>query len=360
MTMTMTTSTKKTTSATVTSTHGGSSWYHEKESAWLYRRLAVSEPLPQRRALFEALGRAAEQQAGHWAAALAPVPVFRPRLRARIVAVLLRVIEPRHMRGVLAAMKLRGLSVYSAAPISAGHVMPATLEEIGVRHRNGAGGNLRAAVFGVNDGLISNTSLLVGMAGAGASPQLIFMSGAAGLLAGSLSMAAGEYLSVRSQREMYEYQIGLERDELAEYPEEEAEELALIYAARGMPLDQARSIARDLVTRPEQALDALAREELGLNPDELGSPTGAALASFASFAGGALLPLLPFVLGLSGRAAALGTGILAALGLVVVGSTLSLFTGRGAVAGAVRMLAIGAGAAGVTWAIGRGFGLALA
>jgi VIT1/CCC1 family predicted Fe2+/Mn2+ transporter len=351
---------KRTTSATATSPPGASSWYHEKESAWLYRELALNEPVPQRRALFEALGRAAEQQADHWAAALSPVPAFRPRLRARIVAALLRRMEPRHLRGVLAAMKLRGLSIYRAAPVSPGHLMPATLEEVGLRHRNGTGGNLRAAVFGVNDGLISNTSLLVGMAGAGAPAQLILLSGAAGLLAGSLSMAAGEYLSVRSQREMYEYQIGLERDELAEYPQEEAEELALIYAARGMPLDQARRIARDLVTRPEQALDALAREELGLNPDELGSPVGAALASFASFATGALLPLLPLLCGLTGRAAALGAGLLATGGLLAVGSVLSLFTGRGALPGALRMLAIGAGAAGVTWGIGRLFGLAAA
>ncbi|MEO7775337.1 MAG: VIT1/CCC1 transporter family protein [Steroidobacteraceae bacterium] len=337
---------------------GAASWYHEKESAWLYRKLAAAEPLVQRRQLFEALGHAAEQQAEHWAPSLHPRPVYKVRLRARIVAALLRVIEPRHMRGVLAAMKLRGLSVYSAAPLAAGHLMPVTVEDVGLRHR-GTGGNLRAAVFGVNDGLISNTSLLMGMAGAGASSQLILLTGTAGLLAGALSMAAGEYLSVRSQREMYEYQIGLERDELAEYPQEEAEELALIYAARGMPLAQARAIALDLVTRPAEALDALAREELGLDPDGLGVPWGAAIASFLSFGAGACLPLLPFLLGATGRNAALIAGSIAAVALLAVGSILSLFTGRHALWGALRMLGIGASAALLTGLIGRAFGLTL-
>ena len=116
-------------------------------------------------------------------------------------------------------------------------------------------------------------------------------SGVAGLLAGALSMAAGEYVSMRSQREMFEYQIGLERDELHEYPEEEAEELALIYQARGMELDEARRVSRELVKNEAAALDALAREELGLNPDDLGSPWGAAHSSFIAFAFGAIVPL---------------------------------------------------------------------
>ena len=169
--------------------------------------------------------------------------------------------------------------------------MPTSVAEVGARHRGYGGGNLRAAVFGVSDGLVSNASLIMGVAGAGAAPQFVVTAGAAGLLAGALSMAAGEYVSVRSQREMYEYQIGLERDELDEYPEEEAEELALIYEARGMDLEQARAMTRELVKQPDAALETLAREELGLNPDDLGSPLGAATASFLAFSAGALLPL---------------------------------------------------------------------
>src|SRR6185295_16586598 len=136
------------------------------------------------------------------------------------------------------AMKVRGLSIYShAAP---GHPAPTSIEEVGKRHRGfGAGGNLRAAVFGVNDGLVSNLSLILGVAGASSNSGFILLSGIAGLLAGAFSMASGEFVSVRSQREMYEHQIELERDELVEYPEEEAQELALVYAARGMPREEA-------------------------------------------------------------------------------------------------------------------------
>ena len=184
---------------------------------------------------------------------------------------------------MLAAMKVRGLSVYDSQRSLAGHLMPTSVSDVGARHKGYGGGNLRAAVFGVNDGLVSNTSLIMGVAGAAAGADFVLTSGVAGLLAGALSMAAGEYVSMRSQREMFEYQIGLERDELQEYPEEEAEELALIYQARGMQLEEARRVTRELVKNEANALDALAREELGLNPDDLGSPWGAAIYSFLAF-----------------------------------------------------------------------------
>src|SRR5262249_19623977 len=154
----------------------------------------------------------------------------------------------------------------------------------------------------VNDGLVSNASLILGVAGATDHAGVIVLSGAAGLLAGAFSMAAGEYVSVRSQREMFEKQISAERDELAQYPAEEAAEVALIYEARGLPRRDAQNVAKRLIADPEHALDTLAREELGLNPDELGSPWRAALSSFLSFAAGALVPLLPFLF-TTGRAA---------------------------------------------------------
>jgi VIT1/CCC1 family predicted Fe2+/Mn2+ transporter len=256
-------------------------------------------------------------------------------------------------------MKLRGLSVYSAPVATPGHVMPTSVSQVGERHRGAGGGNLRAAVFGVNDGLVSNASLVMGVAGAGATNEYVLLTGAAGLLAGALSMAAGEYVSVRSQRDMYEYQIALEREELAEYPEEEAEELALIYNARGVELAQARDISRTLLSNPDHALDVLAREELGLNPDDLGSPFGAAGFSFLSFAIGAVIPLAPFLLGANGmRAVAIAAGVTLAA-LVGVGLTISLFTGRGAWRGALRMAAIGGGAGIVAFLVGRLLGVAL-
>jgi VIT1/CCC1 family predicted Fe2+/Mn2+ transporter len=312
--------------------------------------------------MFHQLGTAAEQQALRWQA-LEPMRSFRfsPSLRARLVAAIVRQIGPRASRHALAAMKLRGLSVYTSAapPVAPGHLMPTSVNEVGQRHRGVGGGNLRATVFGVNDGLVSNASLVMGIAGANAEPGTVLMTGVAGLLAGALSMAAGEYVSVRSQRDMYEYQIALEREELAEYPEEEAEELALIYQARGLEIEQARAMARTLLSRPEQALDVLAREELGLNPDDLGSPLGAAVSSFLAFAVGASLPLLPFFV--RGLTHPLWWTIgLTAVALAGIGLALSLFTGRGAWQGALRMLLIGGGAGVVSFLVGRLLGVALA
>jgi VIT1/CCC1 family predicted Fe2+/Mn2+ transporter len=163
---------------------------------------------------------------------------------------------------------------------------------------------------------------------------------------------------VRSQRELFESQIALERDELGEYPEEEAGELALIYAARGIPEAEARRLAERIVADPERALDTLAREELGLNPDELGSPIGAAGFSFVSFAAGALVPLAPFLVAKGGVALGLSVG-LASLALFAVGATLSLFTGRSAAWGGLRMLGIGGAAGGATFGIGRLLGVSL-
>lgn len=337
------------------------SWYHEKESAWLYRQVAAAEADPHKQHLFTQLAAAAEEQATKWATsrnaggAATAGRVFQPTLRARVVAGLLRVLGPRAMRSVLTAMKLRGLSVYTV-PMAGGHAMPTTLADVGVRHRGGLGGNLRATVFGVNDGLVSNASLVLGVAGAAAPSSFVLVSGLAGLLAGALSMAAGEYVSVRSQREMYEYQISLEREEIAEYPEEEAEELALIYQARGVTLTQAREVSQALLARPEQALDVLAREELGLNPDNLGSPWGAAGASFLSFAIGAAVPLVPFVARMEGRRLLVATAVLTAVALFGMGLALSLFTGRQALRGALRMVLIGGGAGALAFWVGRALG----
>jgi len=339
---------------------GHDGWREEKRSAYLYRIIADYERGTPREALFRSLAEEADSQAEIWSrlAGRESAPEYTPDLRTRIVAGLLGMRGPRGLRSMLAAMKVRGLSVYThAAP---GHPAPTSIEDMASRHRGmGTSGNLRAAVFGVNDGLISNLSLIMGVAGASSNPGFIVLSGVAGLLAGAFSMAAGEFVSVRSQREMFEYQIGLERQELEQYPEEEAEELALVYAAKGMPKDEALALARKIIADPEKALDTLAREELGLNPDELGSPWGAAWSSFASFAIGALIPLLPFLL-MRGSGALFGSIALTAMSLFGVGAAISLFTGRNALLDGLRMLGIGAAAGAVTFGVGTLMGVSLA
>ena len=330
------------------------SWVEEQRSAYLYRACAEAESGTVRAELFQRLAGEAEAQAAIWRAQLtakghpAPAP-FMPDSRTRFVAWLVARLGPRRLKGVLAAMKVRGMAIYGSVPVGdGGHALPVA----------GGGGNLRAAVFGINDGLVSNASLILGVAGASSDPKVVVLSGVAGMAAGAFAMAAGEYVSVQSQRELYEHQIALERDELKQYPEAEAQELALIYAAKGLPKKEAGRLAQRLVADPEHALDTLAREELGLNPAELGSPIGAAVSSFVSFAAGAVLPLAPFLIAPGPNALPLAVGI-TAFALFVVGATLSLFTGRNAAYSGARMLALGALAGGVTFAIGRLSGISL-
>jgi len=335
------------------------SWTEEQRSAFLYRACADAESGTVRAELFKRLAGEAEAQAVIWRAQLtarghpAPGP-FVPDTRTLLVARMVRWLGPRRLRNVLAAMKVRGMAIYGTSMAQqGGHVPPAKAGAIEHRHRGlGGGGNLRAGVFGVNDGLVSNASLLLGVAGATSDPHVVVLTGVAGMAAGAFAMAAGEYVSVQSQRELYEYQIGLERDELKQYPEAEAQELALIYAAKGLPAKEADRLAQRLVADPEHALDTLAREELGLNPAELGAPLGAAMSSFVSFALGAFLPLAPWLFASAPQAFGLAIGI-TAVGLFTVGATLSLFTGRNALYSGARMLLLGAIAGSVTYGIGH-------
>lgn len=336
--------------------------FEEQQSAWLYRLLAVHEKDKTMRRLFLRLAERAERQAKLWEAPLlaARKPLatpFRPARRARLAGRLVRWFGPRAMRPILASLKIRGLSAYAGRKVMASHPTPVTPDEVGRRHSGIAGGNLRAAVFGINDGLVSNTSLIMGMAGANPDVSLVLLTGVAGMLAGALSMASGEYISMRSQRELFEHQIDLERAELTLYPEEEAEELALIYAARGMDLREARRFTRKLVKVPEQALDLLSREELGLNPDDLGSPWMAAFCSFLAFTAGAVIPLLPFLGQLEMTHGLRFSAGLASGSLFFTGAFLSLFTGGSAVYGGIRMLLIGVVAGVTTYGIGSLFGV---
>ena len=226
-------------------------------------------------------------------------------------------------------------------------------------HRSGQSGTLRAVIFGVSDGLVSNLSLVMGVAGAGADPHFILLSGVAGLLAGSFSMAAGEYISMQSQRELYERQIALERAELEAMPEEEEAELATIYRSKGFSQAEARTIAHRIFQDPDTALDTLIREELGLDPDQLGSPLGAAGGSFLAFAGGAVVPVIPYLFG--GGDLAFRVSLVASLAvLFLVGAGVSLITGRGMLFSGLRQVALGAAAAAVTYGVGVIIGVTVA
>lgn len=220
------------------------------------------------------------------------------------------------------------------------------------------GGNLRAAIFGVSDGLVSNTSLIMGVSGAFADARTVLITGTAGVLAGALSMAAGEYVSMRSQRELFEQQIAREREALAERPQEEVDALARIYHRRGLPLNVACRISKALSADERAALETHAREHLGLNPQDLGSPVGAGVASFVSFALGATVPLLPFILGAGARAFALAVA-LAAVGLFAVGVASSWVTGEERLHGGVRLVLIGGGAGLIAFLIGKLLGVSV-
>jgi VIT1/CCC1 family predicted Fe2+/Mn2+ transporter/rubrerythrin len=226
-------------------------------------------------------------------------------------------------------------------------------------HRSARSGTLRAVIFGVSDGLVSNLALVMGVAGASSNGRLILLTGIAGLLAGAFSMAAGEYISMQSQRELFERQIALEAAELEAMPEEEERELAALYMAKGFSRDEAQRIAARMFENPKTALDTLVREELGLDPDELGSPWGAAGGSFVAFAVGAAIPVLPYLVA-SGSAAFAVSIVLSLAALFVVGAGVSLLTGRGLLFSGFRQVGIGAAAAGVTYAVGTAIGVGVA
>jgi VIT1/CCC1 family predicted Fe2+/Mn2+ transporter len=227
------------------------------------------------------------------------------------------------------------------------------------RHRGGGGNALRAAVLGANDGLVSNLSLVMGVAGAALENHMILITGFAGLLAGAISMALGEWISVQSSRELFEHQLAIEKEEIENSPQEEEMELSLIYQAKGIPEKQAAELAKHVLSNPETSLDTLAREELGMDPDELGgSPWVAAGSSFLLFALGAILPVIPFLF-LAGLPAVVFSLCLSSLGLFLIGGGTTLFTGKHFFFSAFRMILFGLMAAGVTFGIGKLIGIAI-
>lgn len=222
----------------------------------------------------------------------------------------------------------------------------------GHHHRNLQGGGARAAVFGVSDGLVTNVSLILGLAGAHPVAGLVRLAGLAGLIGGAFSMAAGEYVSMRAQGELLERELALERHELRHRPEGERRELVRIYEERGVERALAHRLADEMMRTPELALETHAREELGIDPNALGSPVQAAVSSFAMFGLGAFLPLLPWLLA-AGNGAIVASVVVAGAAALATGAALAVFTQRRWWWSALRQLAIAAMAAAVTFGIGE-------
>lgn len=218
-------------------------------------------------------------------------------------------------------------------------------------------GTLRASVMGINDGLVSNFSLVMGVAGGTTDTSFVMLAGIAGLLAGAFSMAAGEYVSMTSQRDAYEHLIGVTADQLRNNPDEKGRELMRIYQSKGFQYLDALRISKHIISRPDVALETIVREQLGLDPKQLGSPWGASISSFVSFVSGAIVPILPYLLTKEESAFALST-VLSAGALIIVGGTLSKISGRNIVWGGLRMFIAGIAAASVTFFIGRMIGTA--
>ncbi|HVL32378.1 MAG TPA: VIT1/CCC1 transporter family protein [Actinomycetota bacterium] len=356
-------------------------WFAERTAAWLYRQLAEIADEDSAKTLHR-LAQAEDIHAGHWEQLLERSGVTnlrftRPPWRERVLARIARRFGLETVLPILVRLEAADASKYVGdpdAPTSMseeevqhgrslamiGSGSPGRIADIESRHRVKSGGVLRAATFGVNDGLVSNLSLVMGVAGGSSgNSEVILLAGVAGLLAGAFSMAAGEWVSVRSQRELYEREIEIEREELATFPEEERDELAMIYRAKGIEPEAAARLAERIMLRPSAALDTLAREELGLDPGDLASPWAAAISSFLAFAVGAFVPVLPFLV-TTGAGALLGAALASGVVLAFVGLGISLLTGKSPLVSAARMLVVGAIAAGVTYGVGSLVGTSIA
>ena len=352
----------------------------EMEGIALYRSMAAAEKDPKRAAIFQKLAENEERHARRWTRLIqslgGTVPSYRPGLRVVALGWLARRFGTHKVIPIISSMEARDEAGYMHQPeaeglpaeerahsrtlwaMSGGSPGPAAIVGTERWHFTARSGSLRAAVFGVNDGLVSNFSLVMGFAGAEAKPEYILLAGVAGLLAGSFSMAAGEYVSMRAQRELFEQQIAMEQQELEMSPEEEEEELSLIYQAKGIPEREAAALASRIVENPKTAIDTLAREELGLDPSQLGSPWGAAGSSFVAFVMGAFVPVLPYLF-LGGQQAWIASALLSCLALFGVGALLSIFTARGPLSSGLRMLGIGLLASGITYTVGWLLGVSL-
>jgi VIT1/CCC1 family predicted Fe2+/Mn2+ transporter len=358
----------------------------ERDAVFLYGRLAASEPNPRLAELYKKLAETEVRHVAFWEGRLAQagsaVPPFRPSFKTRMTARFASRYGAQSVVNSIARIEKDAAGAYDGQADAESVGMPAeersharvfgalARESGGLpggevarfegRHR--AGGNaLRAGTLGANDGLLSVYSLVMGVAGAGVGKREILVTGVAGLLAGALSMSLGEWISVQSSRELYGRQIDIERQELAETPQEEMEELALIYQAKGLEPDQARATAQRIVSGGgDAALDTLVREELAIDQKELGgSAWVAAITSFGLFALGAILPVLPYVF-FSGNAGIIASSATSVLGLFAIGALTTLMTGKNAFLYGLRHVLIGLLAAAVTFGIGRLIGVNIA
>ena len=355
----------------------------ERDAAALYSLLADAET-GERRKIFEELAAIERRHAAHWAEKMrtagvdVPAP-GRPSVRTWLLGASARRLSTEAVLPLIERGERADAGRYDEEPDAAagmaaeerGHARtiaklidgtrPNPRQQIARRerwHRADRSGSLRAAVFGVSDGLVSNTALVMGFAGSGADRAAILLAGTAGLLAGAFSMAAGEYVSMSGQREMYQREISLEATELKEKPEEERAELVLLYRAKGLNRADAGRLADRIMADPQIALDTLAREELGLDPDELGSPWYAALSSLLAFAFGAFVVVLPYLIG--GGTTALFAAIgLAVLALFTVGAGLGILNGRSALRSGLRQVIVGGLAAAITFGVGHLIGSAV-
>jgi VIT1/CCC1 family predicted Fe2+/Mn2+ transporter len=357
----------------------------ERNSAALYGTLAEIEKNPKIAEVYRRLAATEEAHAATWAekltAANAAVPPVKIGWRTRTLMWAARRFGPNAVLPSMTAMERRGDQSYlrqgapagmarqeqshalvlsTIAQTTRGGMEGPALAQLEGRHRSAGGNALRAAVLGANDGLVSNFSLIMGVAGAEVANSTIVLTGIAGLLAGAISMALGEWVSVQSSRELYQKQIKTEQEEIAANPEEEAEELALIYQARGLEESIARELAQQIMSSEEGALEALSRDELGIDPEELGgSAWEAAITSFLLFALGAIIPLIPFLF-LSGSTAIVVSAVFGAIGLFAIGAVITLFTGRSILFSGTRQMLFGLAAAAVTFFIGRLIGVSVA
>jgi VIT1/CCC1 family predicted Fe2+/Mn2+ transporter len=358
----------------------------ERDSAELYRRVAAAEEDPGLADVYRRLAAVEDRHADFWVQRLRdagePLPPRRVGWRTRVLGWLAKRVGTGFVVPAIDQMEQAGAGDYDGQPEAAGTPLAAEersharlLQAIGDgrggglqgpalarlegRHRAASGNSLRAAVLGANDGLLSNFSLVMGVAGAQIGHSQILITGFAGLVAGAGSMAMGEWISVMNARELFGRQIAVEREELTLVPDEEREELALIYQAKGLSPEHAGELADRIMASPDTALDTLSREELGIDPEELGgSATVAAGTSFALFSIGAIFPILPFIF-LIGTAAIVVSAVVSALALFGIGALITLVTGRGVLFSGGRQVVVGLAAAGLTYGIGALIGTAV-
>jgi vacuolar iron transporter family protein len=355
----------------------------EVDGAALYRRLASAEKDPSLSALYSKLAESEDRHLALWESKLreagADVPQFQPSLRVKALGWIARRFGTKVVTPIVTRMEVNATAMYDDQPEAVEHGLPAdersharifreisrhgspersplNIAEIEGRHRLGTGNALRAAVLGVNDGLMSSVSLVMGVAGADPGRSFVLLTGVAGLIAGSFSMALGEWLSVRSSAESFERQVAVEREELEMMPEEEEAELTLIYQAKGFTEAETRQAAKRIIQNPVTALDTLTREELGMSAGEVGNAWVAGSTSFFLFAIGAILPVIPWIF-VGGTTAVVLSAIAAGLGLFLAGAVTTLFTGRSVLFSGSRMLVFGIVAASVTFLIGKGIGV---